>query len=83
MKDYSNIYDTIVKEREENKRRNFNTFMNNVVFGLENELNEQYKKGLSNSDEMEKYIKQVASIKKRGPFRVLRNSKGLHKIEII
>jgi hypothetical protein len=73
--DYSDLYETLMGMNEQRKKDNFNAFMNGLNAGLVKDLNKAFQ-----GDRAE-YEALLARIKALG-FRVFRDSKGRHKIEV-
>ena len=73
--DYSDLYDTLMGMNEQRKKDNFNAFMNGLNAGLVEDLNKAFQ---GNKAEYEALL---ARIKAQG-FRVFRDSKGRHKVEV-
>ena len=73
--DYSDLYDILMGANEQRKRENFNYFMNGLNAGLVKDLNKAFQ-----GDRAE-YEALLARIKAQG-FRVFRDSKGRHKIDV-
>lgn len=73
--DYSDLYDTLMGMNEQRKKDNFNAFMNGLNAGLVEDLNKAFQ-----GDKAE-YEALLARIKAQG-FRVFRDSKGRHKVEV-
>lgn len=73
--DYSDLYNTLMGMNEQRKKDNFNAFMNGLNAGLVEDLNKAFQ-----GDRAE-YEALLARIKSQG-FRVFRDSKGRHKIEV-
>lgn len=71
------LYSMFNQANEERKHRNFNAFMTGLENGLIEDLDEAYASG-----DIERYDKLLANIKSKG-IKVLRNSKGMHKIKFI
>lgn len=70
------LYQFIQEANEQRKRRNFDAFMDGLESGLIKDLNEAYASG-----DMERYKRLVHNIKETTGFKVLRNSKGEHKLQ--
>jgi len=70
--DYSDLYNMLMGA---NEQRKFNYFMNGLNAGLVKDLNKAFQ-----GDKAE-YEALLARIKAQG-FRVFRDSKGRHKIEV-
>ena len=70
------LYQFMKAANEQRERRNFDAFMDGFEFGLIKDLNEIYASG-----DMERYKRYVHNIKEKTGFKVLRNSKGEHKLQ--
>ncbi len=77
MNDKDALYQVFQKAVEERKRRNFNTFMDELEGGLIIDLDNAYASG-----DIEKYNRLLNNIKKQG-IRVFRNSEGKHKLKFM
>ena len=73
------LYNTYRKCSEEQKRQNFNSFMEKLDNNLRNDLNKAFADG-EDSGNMEDYDRIVRNLKARG-MRIFRNALGDHIIE--
>lgn len=70
------LYQMMQMADEQRKRQNFDAFMDGFEFGIIKDLNEIYASG-----DMERYSRYVRKVKEKTGFKILRNSKGEHKIQ--
>ena len=82
MFEYDDLYDFLNFGQEIQKRKNFDVFMSSLMDGLTKDLNESYAGFASRSGKIINYETLVNNIKAQG-FKVLRNSQGKHKLEIV
>jgi hypothetical protein len=73
--DNNDLYDWFRGMAEQNNRNKFNYFINGLYAGLVEDLNKAFQ-----GDRAE-YEAMLARIKSQG-FRVFRNNKGEHKVEV-
>ncbi len=71
--DFSYKYDEFKQSQEEYNKEKFNYFMNGLATGLTSDLNKAFKTDLSHYELLLNRVKQLG-------FKVLRNSKGEHKL---
>ena len=76
MEDFSNFYNSIQQANEQSKLAKFNYFMNGLVEGCIQDLNNYY---ISDKERYESYLNNL----KKGGFKVLRNSEGKHKVILV
>jgi hypothetical protein len=78
MGKYDYLFNDFKSVQQELEKEKFNYFMMGLVSGIESDLNKAYVqgeiRGLAYSD-------YLASVKSKG-FKVLRNNKGKHKVEV-
>ena len=77
MNKWDALYNLYKKENDEQKKRNFEVFMNTVNDGLTDDLNNAWSSGDSS-----RYDKLLSNVKSQG-IRVFRNSDGKHKLQFI
>jgi hypothetical protein len=71
--DFSHKYDELKQAQEKYNKEKFNYFMNGLATGLASDLDKAFKTDLSHYELVLDRVKQLG-------FRVLRNSKGEHKL---
>ena len=71
--DFSHMYDSFRRAKEETDKEKFNYFMNGLATRLTLDLDKAFKTDLSHYKLVLDRVKQLG-------FKVLRNSKGEHKL---
>ena len=80
LNNFDELYSKYKQCSEEQKRQNFNSFMEKLENSLRSDLNKAFADGVE-SGKMENYNKIVNNLKARG-MRIFRNGLGDHMIEI-
>ena len=80
LNNFDELYSKYKQCSEEQKRQNFNSFMEKLENSLRSDLNKAFADGVE-SGNMENYNKIVNNLKARG-MRIFRNGLGDQMIEI-
>ena len=76
MTDRNKLYEAFQNAKEQNRRENFDAFLNSFESKIVEDLDRYYV------EDQSKYTVMVNNIKARG-IRVFRNSQGKHKIDYV